>query len=273
MKPLVTTVRALRELATSSSGAPLSSTSLFRTEQSSAEFLLTAEDGLTTQRVIVMRDGYPAGSLVPPHLNMYQREVLSRVASFAERAKTRPLALPKGWSQYKHNSLVAFYAVAGIDPRVSRWIVELLPGDESSVLFWRVTTSDKKTSLEDFYQSDERRVPDTDDDWVAAIEAAESHFGAGRVDFTPDVDMFLPPSPFEASTDRSFQGWLAVASPEQRAFIEAPTTKSLRLRGPAGSGKTLAITLKAVREVLEARAAGSADPRVLVVTHSWALGA
>ena len=65
---------------------------------------------------------------------------------------------------------------------------------------------------------------------------------------------------------------MGAVTEDQRAFIDAPTDKSIRLRGPAGSGKTLALTLKAIREVLGARDAGD-EIRVLIVTHSWALAA
>ena len=68
----------------------------------------------------------------------------------------------------------------------------------------------------------------------------------------------------------SYAQWLDAISDDQRNFVEASTEKSIRLRGPAGSGKTLSLTLKALREVLSAREAGL-EIRVLVVTHSWSL--
>ena len=52
---------------------------------------------------------------------------------------------------------------------------------------------------------------------------------------------------------RTYEQWLEAISSDQRAFIEAGTDKSIRLRGPAGSGKTLTLTLKAIREVLSSR--------------------
>ena len=65
-------------------------------------------------------------------------------------------------------------------------------------------------------------------------------------------------------------GWMSLVSEDQKAFILAPADKSIRLRGPAGSGKTLALMLKAVRELLEARKSGD-NVRILMVTHSWSL--
>lgn len=271
MKPVVTTVRALRALAIDHAHESASKEALFRHESDLASFILTKNDNVSTQKIILMREGFADNTLIPGHLTAFSHEVLSRVASFAERAKVKPISIPRGWSQYKHNNLFAFFAVAAHDARISRWIVELLPGDESDVVFWRVTTSDNKIDLEDFYVSPERHKVDVDSDWIDAILLAGAFFEQEDAPLAPDVDMFLPPSPFEKSADRSFQGWFSVASPEQRSFIEAPTDRALRLRGPAGSGKTLAITMKAVREALEARKMGEPDARILIVTHSWAL--
>jgi superfamily I DNA/RNA helicase len=69
---------------------------------------------------------------------------------------------------------------------------------------------------------------------------------------------------------RAYTQWIPDLTPKQREFVEAPTNRSIRLRGPAGSGKTLTLGIKAIREVVEARRRG--EPiRVLFVTHSWAL--
>ena len=84
--------------------------------------------------------------------------------------------------------------------------------------------------------------------------------------------MYLPALEQSTTKGWTYAQWLEAISNDQREFIEASTDKSVRLRGPAGSGKTLTLTLKAIREVLNAREAGD-DVRILVVTHSWALAA
>jgi superfamily I DNA/RNA helicase len=84
--------------------------------------------------------------------------------------------------------------------------------------------------------------------------------------------MYLPALEQSGTRGWAYGQWLAAISSDQRAFIEASTDKSIRLRGPAGSGKTLTLTLKAIREVLNVRDTGG-DVRILVVTHSWALAA
>ena len=147
MKPLITTVRALRELATGLSPEAVdSSPILFEVELPNAVYLISAEDQPDAQRVVLMREKNQRELYVPEHLHAQRREVLSRMASFVERARQLPLSLPRGWSQYKHDNFLAFFAVPGRDDS-TRWVAELLPGDPPDVVLWTTTTSANKATL------------------------------------------------------------------------------------------------------------------------------
>lgn len=270
MKPLVMTTRALRELATGLAPDAIETSNTLATHESdAAEFLISVEDTQDAQRIIVMRNGFGRGRYVPESLSRDQRGVLSRMASFADRARKLPLSLPRGWNQYKHDNLVTFFAVPNGDAHATRWVAEILPGNRSDIVFWRTTTTDQKYELGDFAVSANRDLPRIDHGWDEALAAAHERL-VQRSGTAADVDMFLPALAQSPAKGRSYDEWLGAISPDQREFIEAPTDKSIRLRGPAGSGKTLALTLKAAREVLALRSAGK-ESRVLITTHSWAL--
>jgi hypothetical protein len=274
VKPLVTTVRAIRELATGlSPDAVFSSPVLFEFETPNADYLMSADDGSDSQRLVLIRDANVKERYVPEQLSDVRREVLSRMASFAERARTRPLSLPRGWHQYKKGNLTSFFAVPSGAPRSTRWITEVLADDRADVVYWRTTTSERQVVLDEFEASKPPLLLDLEAEWAQAIEAGSRHFAeARRSESSPEVDIDLPALSQPLTKGWSYERWLETVSDEQRAFIEAPTDKSIRLRGPAGSGKTLALTLKAVREVLRARDGGK-KIRVLIATHSWALSA
>lgn len=273
MKPLVTTVRALRELATGiAPDAVVASSVLYNFESRSSTFLLSLGDTLDSQRVVFMRENNVRERYVPEHLTEFRRDVLSRMASFAERARTRPLSLPRGWHQYKHHNLVAFYAVPGGDRRSTRWIAEVKSDDRADVFYWHTTTSATESTLEEFAASDARQFSIADIEWEQAFEAASQYFSDARRPDRSDIDMHLPALAQSPTKGWTYEHWTGAVGDDQSAFIEAPTDKSIRLRGPAGSGKTIALTLKAIREVLRAREAGE-EIRVLIATHSWGLAA
>ncbi|MFJ6806070.1 UvrD-helicase domain-containing protein [Streptomyces anulatus] len=272
MKPLVTTVRALSELATGlSPDAVSSSPVLFEFSTARVDFLLGTDDDEGSQRIVLMRDQNNKEPFVPEHLVSLRREVLSRMKSFAQRARAAgPLSLPRQWHQYKHNNFIAFRATSKGDAYESRWITEVLAGDRADIVFWEATTSENKMTLEQF-ASQRPTAPDLNEVWPQAIAASQEHFARERSQ-PADVEMSLPALEQSTTKGWTYEQWLEAISNEQRAFVDAGTEKSIRLRGPAGSGKTLALTLKAIREVQEPHAAGE-DVRVLIVTHSWALAA
>ena len=272
MKPLVMTVRAAKELATGLSPDAVSASSVLVEHRGAmVDVLLTVKDQANEQRIVLDRSSNKKERFVPEHLAERRRDVLSRMASFAERARTPgPVSLPRGWHQYKHHNLIAFFAVAGTEPQASRWIAEVLPGRRADVIFWRTTTSDQQESLERFEATRPELSHNWETDWSAAIDAAARHTEEGLSAQPSDVEISLSPLQPSATKGWSYAQWLDSISNDQRSFVEADPMKSIRLRGPAGSGKTLALTLKAVREVLAAREAAS-EPRVLIATHSWSL--
>ncbi|WP_157121543.1 hypothetical protein [Nocardia violaceofusca] len=271
MKPLVTTASALKELATGVAPSAIpTSTSLFSWEGVGADYLLTNSDHASDQRIVVVRDSFISDPFVPDHLRDDRRAVLSRMAAFAERARTAgPLTLPRAWRQYKHNNLMAFFAVPGRDTETTRWIAEVLTGDSSDVVFWDATTSDEKTRLEEF---DATKPPNPlrNNEWIEAAGAATIHFQAAKRPQPSDVEIALPELERAATQNWTYVQWMEAISADQRAFVLAPSDRSIRLRGPAGSGKTLTLTLKAVYELLKARESGE-QIRILMVTHSWSL--
>lgn len=272
MKPLITTALALRELATGfESDAVDTSPVLYRFESDAATILVTAEDTANSQRVVLVRDQSTREMYVPDILARNRREVLSRMAAFAERARVRPLSLPRGWSQYKYDNLISFFAVPSGDSDSSRWIAEVRSGERADVVLWQLTNSASKATLEQFDATGSVGVID-ESAWASAIAESARVFAESRRTVDVDVDMNLQALDQSQTYDRGYYNWIKDISEDQRAFIEAQTDRSIRLRGPAGSGKTLALTLKSVREYLKAREAG-ATTQILFVTHSWALAA
>jgi len=262
----------VKELATGlSPEAVADSTVLVEYRGGVVDVLLTTEDQASAQRIVLARESNVTERYVPEHLTGQRRDVLSRMASFAERARTPgPLSLPRGWHQYKYHNLIAFFAVPGIDANATRWIVEVQPGERVDVVFWRATNSGHTETLEGFETSRTALPVGWEADWSSAVAAAEAKVAKLRSTRPTEVEISLAPLDQSATKGWSYSQWMDAISDDQRSFVEAETKKSIRLRGPAGSGKTLALTLKAVRHVLEAREDGT-DLRVLIATHSWSL--
>jgi hypothetical protein len=66
---------------------------------------------------------------------------------------------------------------------------------------------------------------------------------------------------------RRFEDWLPLLTEQQTKFVTSPITKPMRIEGAAGTGKTLALILKAVHALREAKRAGQ-PCHLVFVTHS-----
>lgn len=67
-----------------------------------------------------------------------------------------------------------------------------------------------------------------------------------------------------------YTGWYRLLTRDQLRFVEHPLTGPLRLRGTAGTGKTLALAMKALKTKKDADASGE-PVKILIITHSWAM--
>lgn len=66
---------------------------------------------------------------------------------------------------------------------------------------------------------------------------------------------------------RAFDEWLPFLTEAQRRFVEAPISGCYRIEGPAGTGKTLSLILKAVFALRVAKSEGR-DFHAVLITHS-----
>lgn len=66
---------------------------------------------------------------------------------------------------------------------------------------------------------------------------------------------------------RRYEDWLPLLTEQQREFVQAPITGPFRIEGAAGTGKTLALMLKAVSALRSAKDAKQ-DFHAVFVTHS-----
>ena len=136
MKPLVTTVNALGELAAGLARDAIPASLLLLEHAGEAvDILLHVKDKPDEQRIILVRKPNSRDRFTPEHPADLSGETLNRVASFAERVRASgPVTLPRGWHQYKHNNLIAFFAVPNSDDEGKRWIAELMPGEPPDIV-------------------------------------------------------------------------------------------------------------------------------------------
>jgi hypothetical protein len=225
-------------------------------------------------------DGTDARRIVLPHVatvkeleaNRSLAETsLQRAHQMALVAERLPLRLNPGWSPYHYKSLAAFFAV----PRwvgALRWVAEVNPRGSRDVVLWELTSGSNPVELER-YRPRHGEYDKAVALWDEALAQAGKRFArlhrTERAGVSDTID--LAATSWGAVTgNRTYPAWLDRLTDDQKQFLEKPAKVSIRLRGPAGTGKTLLLELKALRELYKARAEARLI-RILFATHSWAI--
>ncbi|HZW12204.1 MAG TPA: UvrD-helicase domain-containing protein [Noviherbaspirillum sp.] len=186
-----------------------------------------------------------------------------RILRVSINAITRRNAIPISWRPYHAGKLISFQSSAKTTGESARIVIDSNTGAERHVFVF----------LLDRVKSDlSSVVPDETELDVAAqlIPNLLSAEEQPRSDITElHGALRLSSSLLNQETARlTFNEWYDLRlTKEQRKFVDSDLSQSMRLVGPAGSGKTVALVVKALKEIQAAQAVGK-KLRVLVLTHA-----
>lgn len=200
------------------------------------------------------------------------RAVFERAATVFEAAQRPKFKLPATWSLFRADNRVAFYATRRSYASL-RWIAEIRPDHSDDVVFWRAEPQANITPLECF-EPDYAALSALRRMWreqavesTSRLRARPLPEAATTALLDPAVDLDSTSFVSESAGD-TYDAWLPRLTNRQRDFVTSTDSTAIKLRGPAGSGKTLALVMRALMEVYRA-AEHEEDVRVLFATHSW----
>ena len=197
----------------------------------------------------------------------YVQDIYRRIARVVKGLRNPPIHLPRQWSEYHHKNLLAFFAL----PKTAsgcRWIAES-DNQRRCLRFESITSTGEQVDLADFVPS---KWPEKLDDALAKLankNIRQEFNEAGKNFFAEEVDLQVIGSG-SVVRNRTFEGWSEFLSEAQKKVLSQPVNSSVRIVGPAGSGKTLALCLRAV-QIARDEEVSTKGKKVLVATHSWAM--
>jgi hypothetical protein len=234
---------------------------------SDRRYWTTGEEASTTRFSVIRRtpmwNGFSNGE---------RSTALKRCAQFMERVHTFPLQLPNNWSMFAQDSRVAFYAA--LPNRIKgrpRWVVQYLPND--IIYFWdlyegadggkrKVGDGTIENKILDQVRQSKKVIIEQ-----SAVDLRNWVGAAGH-----QIQIVPPVTPTAHRQHLKYRDWLQPGklSAGQDQFVRRGIAEPVKLRGPAGSGKTLALELKMIYDADEALRVGRRW-QALYVTHNWAL--
>lgn len=193
-------------------------------------------------------------------------DVYRRIARVVKGLKSPPVHLPRPWSEYHYKNLIAFFALPKEISNV-RWVAEL-DGRSKCVKFDFLTSSSTEIELAKFVPLD----------WPQDLQRCMSDLLSVKIEhpqiselnaLTTEVDLKAIGSS-SVDAGRSYREWERLLTPSQETILKSDINARLRLVGPAGSGKTLALCMRAL-QISKDNDVVSQRKKVLISTHSWAM--
>jgi hypothetical protein len=189
--------------------------------------------------------------------------VLERIITAARSVYTTSVVIPTGWRRHKEGSVFSIQASSRDNNWRARIHFDMNPKDSKDLFVFN-------------------RSEDTED--FAKLDRHIDIYIAARAGFTDAVLTAPQPAPEDSRagitlSQRLPQGFVQGATldqwykskltAEQRTFVDKKHDGPVRLRGSAGTGKTLALVVKFLRDALGAEA-GSEPVKLGFLTHSFA---
>ncbi|WP_445395577.1 UvrD-helicase domain-containing protein [Streptomyces sp. LE64] len=209
-----------------------------------------------------------------------RHEVASRFFERINRAARAmahpPVSLPTAWSKFSNENLLAFFALPRhMNYGTFRWIAESLP--DGNVCFWTMTDSDSWIPLQRF-KPNRTLAEDAIERFPFAMESAAEEFKKRSprpklLQASVDLERVGGGAVVKGNT---YTEWLSMLTSSQTEALANGLSRPLKIRGIAGTGKTLTLQLKALHELYQEvdsidPSSPAEYPRVLFLTHSWAM--
>lgn len=188
-----------------------------------------------------------------------------RIIRVALRHFSREVSIPVKWQPFHQGSLISIYGDTLAKSSGVRLYFDRSPTGSENIFAYGTSVG----AIKDFAAVDkdealyQRAVAGYEEAALTEVSGTDEsgHFGI----------ILAKPLGAQLSGSATLEEWYEKRlTTEQRRFVDTGHTSPVRLRGAAGTGKTQAVAIKALRELYTAEARGE-DLRVAIIAHSSAL--
>lgn len=188
-----------------------------------------------------------------------------RILRVALRHFSRDVAIPLHWQLFHDGHLISVYGDTFAKQSGLRIYFDQAPNGERNIFAYGSSVGSVR-SFETVVRNEEvykAAITGYEDAALTEIEAGADGGHLGIV--------LAQPLGAQFSGSATLEDWYNKRlTADQRRFVDCEHKAPVRLRGAAGTGKTQAVAIKALKDLYAAEAQG-ADTRIAVITHSSAL--
>jgi len=196
------------------------------------------------------------------HNEHFLHELFSRIHKYAHEVnKKNKTAVPRSWCNFSYKNKICFFAYDNIKINDSKVVIEIC-GTKPNNLLIHGLVNERNFRLEDYTYSD-KEYNDAIFKLPEAIKIFNEKCEEQKIDKMGN-DLIFEKIVFNEDKYYSYEEWMKRLSKVQERFVNSLDHNAIKLRGPAGTGKTLAMELKAAKLLRENR-----NCKILFLTHSW----
>jgi len=218
-------------------------------------YLLSSKADLDSRLLII--SGGDDGPLNAPD----PQYVFDRIVHVALSTFENNVAVPLSWKSYNLDSLFSIYAYPHSLQSANRVYFDRNPDGQDHVFAYGITDSKNFDDVQPNLADVRSAIGGLIEALIAEAPSAGSDGGSfGIVLARPDGNTIVGAATLEE--------WYAKKlTAQQRAFVDKGYAEPVRLKGAAGTGKTLSMAVKCLRDLLAAEDAGEAK-KFAFLTHS-----
>lgn len=194
-------------------------------------------------------------------------DVYRRIVRVVKGLKNPPIHLPRQWSEYHYRNLLTFFALPKGIANL-RWIAES-DGVNGCVRFDAITSSADQFDLAKYRPASWPGGFDVLMTKARSLKAPKPSAVNQAEALVTEVDLSVIGSS-SVVKNRTYEDWQRDLSSSQKEILALDMQSSVRIVGPAGSGKTLALCLRVIQISRNPNVIAQGR-KILVATHSWAM--
>lgn len=196
----------------------------------------------------------------------YRVNALERSLRLARNAFDPTVRIPSDYCTFHAGNKISIFSTNYHTRSGDRIVAVIKPQGASCILFHAISDAPEVFSLED-YEVDEGIAQIACEGLAGAIERSG---GVIKAQTRGGINLETVFEDDNITRGLTYHEWFPdQLSPEQRSFVKEPLEGPIRLRGAAGTGKTIAMVIKALKTIYDAED-NERTCKILYATHSWA---
>lgn len=193
--------------------------------------------------------------------------LLQRIHKYSHNIHRKKNSIPYNWGlSYKDNKVM--FKAFDSEKNLIKAVIEIKGSKDQSTcnnIFIHGLVKTQSKDILSLYDYNSKEYINATDKLSEAIKSYLDKIESHEIE-QMEGNLLLTNSIFSEDNLFTYNEWMSKLSKVQKKFVESKSPYAIKLRGPAGTGKTLAMQMKVLKLLKD-----NPEKKILYLTHSWAV--